>query len=100
MQRLYVQPALQATARAWPLPPAPVPGTWPLAPGWGTFHGRTACSLSPRGWQVSARIFHPTTNRFWSNQMESEFRVLDARERGLIEKLLEVDFQGRGELRA
>jgi hypothetical protein len=32
--------------------------------------------------------------------MESEFRVLDTRERGLIEKLLEVDFQGRDELRA
>jgi hypothetical protein len=32
--------------------------------------------------------------------MESEFRVLDSRERALIERLLEVDFQGRDELRA
>lgn len=32
--------------------------------------------------------------------MESEFRVLDTRERGVIEKLLEIDFQGRDELRA
>jgi hypothetical protein len=32
--------------------------------------------------------------------MDSEFRSLDLRERGLLEKLLEVDFLGRDELRA
>jgi hypothetical protein len=32
--------------------------------------------------------------------MESVFRQLNSRERGLIEKLLEVDFQGSDELRA
>src|SRR2546425_11159021 len=31
--------------------------------------------------------------------MDSEFRQLDARERGLLEKLLEADFPGRDELR-
>ncbi len=31
--------------------------------------------------------------------MDSEFRQLDARERGLLEKLLEADFSGRDELR-
>ena len=32
--------------------------------------------------------------------MDTEFRLLDNRERGLLEKLLEADFQGRDELRA
>jgi hypothetical protein len=32
--------------------------------------------------------------------MDREFRELDACERGLLERLLEVDFQGRDELRA
>jgi hypothetical protein len=31
--------------------------------------------------------------------MDSEFRPLDLREQGLLEKLLEADFQGRDELR-
>jgi uncharacterized protein DUF6984 len=33
-------------------------------------------------------------------QMDSGFRQLNARERGLLEKLLEVEFPGRDELRA